>query len=284
VKSELGLLYSVIPQKNNGPDPSSMFPELKPYLTALILPPMSLIALILLGSWFMSSKKHRNKSRSLVVLSALVLALASTSQVAVWLNDHLLPQSPFLDANAIRHFQPGAIVILGGGVEAPSADGLSQLNPTTLDRLRYGVELHRKTALPMLFSGGSGWGAKEDQSTQSEAQVTKRVAKEVFAVEVKWLEGQSRDTEENAIQSFRILNQEGIRKILLVTNAWHMARSLEQFKAAGFDVMPAPMGPISINSEASLGWIPSAEGLKNTSTVLREALAIQVIHFKNLLK
>jgi uncharacterized SAM-binding protein YcdF (DUF218 family) len=121
-------------------------------------------------------------------------------------------------------------------------------------------------------------GAKSD--VESEAMVTQRVAKEVFGVEVKWLEGQSRDTQENAFNSHEILKEQGIEKIVLVTHSWHMPRSLEQFRAVGFDVLPAPMGPISSNNDSSLSWIPSVEGLRKTTIVLREALAIKVMQIK----
>jgi uncharacterized SAM-binding protein YcdF (DUF218 family) len=256
-----------------------MFPELKPYLTALIMPPMSFLILIFFGALFLSTKRNHKRGKTLVIVSTLVLALLSSSPVAVWLNKQLLSNSPELDLLEVKTFKAGAIVILGGGLEAPSEKGQTQLNPTTLDRLAYGVYLHRQTALPMLFSGGLGWGSKENM--ESEAKVSQRVAKEVFGVELKWPEDQSRDTQDNAINSFKMLNQEGITKIILVTNAWHMPRSLAQFKAAGFEVLPAPMGPIAINSESSLSWIPSAEGLRKTSMVLREALAIQVMHLKS---
>jgi uncharacterized SAM-binding protein YcdF (DUF218 family) len=259
-----------------------MLTELKPYLTALIMPPMSLIALILLGSWLNTSKKYKAKGKGLVVLSTLLLAALSSNPVALWLNDQLLPSSTLLDMKTVNSFQAGAIVILGGGVEAPSTNGEAQLQTTTLDRLRYGVYLHRKTALPMLFSGGLGFGAKSD--FESEAMVTQRVAKEVFGVEVKWLEGQSRDTQENASNSYQLLKEQGITKIILVTHSWHMPRSLEQFKNVGFDVLPAPMGPLGSNNESTLSWIPSADGLRKTTVVLREALAIKVMQIKIYLK
>jgi uncharacterized SAM-binding protein YcdF (DUF218 family) len=255
-----------------------MLAQFKPYLTSLIMPPTSLMVLILLGLVLLYSKKHASKGRKLIAGSTLLLALLSTNHVAVWLNDHLLPSTPALQMSALQQMKPGAIVILGGGVDAASLYGPSQLQTTTLDRLRYGVLLHKKTSIPMLFTGGQGWGV--DERLESEASVCQRVAEEVFGVHMRWLESQSRDTQENALNTFQILRAEGISKIVLVTNAWHMPRSLLQFKAAGFEVLPAPMGPIINSSDTNLSWIPSADGLKKSSTVLREALALVILRLK----
>ncbi len=255
-----------------------MLAQFKPYLTSLIMPPTSLMVLILLGFLLLYSKKQAAKGRKLIAGSTLLLALLSTNHVAVWLNDHVLPSSPALEMKELERFKPGAIVILGGGVDASTPYGPSQLQTTTLDRLRYGVLLHKKTSIPLLFTGGQGWGVNE--RVESEAVVCQRVAQEVFGVHLRWLESQSRDTQENAVNTFQILRAEGITKIVLVTNAWHMPRSLLQFKAAGFEVLPAPMGPIINSSDSSLSWIPSADALKKSSTVLREALALVVLHLK----
>lgn len=259
-----------------------MLSQLKPYLTALIMPPMSLILMILMGLLLGFSKKHVKKAKALTTFGVLALALLSSTPISVWLSEHLLPPTQELQWRELQRFNPGAIVILGGGIEPPTQTQEAQLNSTTLDRLRYAVYLHRQTSLPMLFSGGQGWGAISE--SPSEAAVCQRVAKEVFGVELKWLESQSRDTEDNAINSYQMLHQEGIHKIVLVSSAWHMPRSIAQFKAAGFEVLPAPMGPIALNSNTSLAWIPSAEGLKKSSTVLREALGLQVMRLKTWMK
>jgi uncharacterized SAM-binding protein YcdF (DUF218 family) len=57
-------------------------------------------------------------------------------------------------------------------------------------------------------------------------------------------DGDSRDTRENALRSFALLSPQGITRIALVTHDWHMQRSKMLFEAAGFQVLPAPMGYI----------------------------------------
>jgi len=255
-----------------------MLAQFKPYLTALIMPPASLLLLLVLGWLMLHSKKRMVWGKRLIALAALSLALLSCNKVAVWLNEQLLPIYPMTNVNDALNFKAGAIVLLGGGVETGLPDGVEQLQTATLDRLRYGVYLHRKTAIPLLFTGGKGWGASNH--FESEADVTFRVAKEVFGVDVKWLEGESRDTQENAENTFKILHAEGISKIILVTHSWHMPRSVKQFEAAGFEVLPAPMGQMTLSSAELLQWIPSAQGLKNSQTVLREKLGLLILSLK----
>jgi hypothetical protein len=255
-----------------------MLAQFKPYLTALIMPPASLLMLVALGWFMLHSKKYQAWGKRLIALGVLSLVLLSSNKVAFWLNETLLPAYPMTSANEVLKFNAGAIVVLGGGVETDLPDGVPQLQTPSLDRLRYGVYLHRKTGVPLLFTGGKGWGASNN--FESEADVTLRVAKEVFGVDVKWLESQSRDTQENAENTFKILHSEGISKITLVTHSWHMPRGVQQFETAGFEVLPAPMGQMSTSNAEALQWIPSTQGLKNSQTVLREKLALLVMSLK----
>lgn len=46
-------------------------------------------------------------------------------------------------------------------------DGVQQLTPSALDRLRHGIELSRQTGIPMLITGGKGWGAVAESETEA---------------------------------------------------------------------------------------------------------------------
>ncbi len=56
------------------------------------------------------------------------------------------------------------------------------------------------------------------------------VLKEELGIEVRWLEEQSSTTQENALQSAKIFNQEGIKTIYLITHFWRMPRAKVQFQ------------------------------------------------------
>ena len=248
-----------------------MLPELKPYLTALILPPLSPLLLIGLGWWGM--RRRRAWASAAMGIGWLSLYLLSCSAVGAWLSRHLLPEHPMVSAAVLQSNQVQALVVLGSGVEVDLPDGFPQLSKHSLDRLRQGVQWARASQLPLMFAGGVGWGGRTDAA--SEGEVAQRVAQDAFGWPLRWAESESRDTQENAQNSFRILSAEGITRIGLVTDSWHMARSLRQFERAGFTVTPIPMGHPE-GGNALLSWLPDAGALNTSRQVIRERLALWV--------
>ena len=116
-----------------------MLPEIKPYLTALALPPLSPLLLIAVAWWGL--KRHRAWAHAAIALGLASLWLLSCSAVSVWLSRHLLPQHPMVSAQDFNTQQVQALVVLGGGVEVDLPDGVAQLGRHSLDRLRQGVGL-----------------------------------------------------------------------------------------------------------------------------------------------
>ena len=101
------------------------------------------------------------------------------------------------NAQQIRAAQVQAIVVMGAGVDMDFPDGVAQLQRGGLDRLRKGVQLSRATGIPILYTGGRGWGSKD--GAPSEAAVAARVAEDAFGLSLQWQESDSRDTRENAL-------------------------------------------------------------------------------------
>jgi uncharacterized SAM-binding protein YcdF (DUF218 family) len=125
----------------------------------------------------------------------------------------------------------------------------------------------------MLFAGGKGWGASAEQAS-SEAEVAAATLRRDTGMQIEWLDTTSRDTRENAQQAYEILAPLDKKRILLVTNAWHMARSVKQFERAGFTVIPAPMGFIQPPQTPLFDYLPSAGGLGATQLILKEWLGL----------
>jgi uncharacterized SAM-binding protein YcdF (DUF218 family) len=231
-----------------------MLGEIKPYLTALAMPPTSLLLGVLAGVIW--SAWRPRLGRALALCSAALLWLLSTPAFSVWLSHQMLQQ--YVPANRTLLVKQGvqAVVVLGGGVESDLPDGVQQLKRGGLDRLRHGVELARPSGLPLMVAGGRGWGAARE--AQSEAEVSIRVAKEVFGLALHWTEANSRDTQENARNTKELLEREGIMHIALVTHSWHMPRSVRAFEKAGFKVTPAPMGYPVLSAAPTLNLLPSS--------------------------
>ena len=250
---------------------------LKPLLTALILPPLAPLLLALVG-WLMAAKKKRG-GLALVLFALALFWLLSCHGAAVWLSRSVLPQFSPLTPSQVSQLKTDkvqAIVVLGGGVLPLAAEyGQAQPRAETAARLRYGIWLARQSGLPVAFTGGLGWAAHESQ-TESEAEVAGRVAQQDYVVRLRWLESDSRDTAENARLLAPTLQRDGVQRIALVTNAWHMPRAVAEFEKTGLIVLPAPMGFVLPQENQLLEWLPSAQGLLSSRQVLREWLGLAV--------
>lgn len=247
--------------------------EFKPILTALAMPPGSLLllatsGLLLWGRW-------RSYGRLVIAVSVLGLWVLSCNAVAVGLARGLLPQFPPVHAEQLATNKVQAIVVLGGGVELTNPEyGSPQLESYSLKRLRYGMTLVQQTGLPLAFSGGVGWSAT-GAAALSEAEVAQKTLAE-WGLKLRWVEKQSRDTAENARMTFALMVPDKVTDVAIVTNAWHMPRAVKAFEAAGFHVTAAPMGYITAHDRGLMEWLPTAQGLMSSYNVLREWLALRM--------
>jgi uncharacterized SAM-binding protein YcdF (DUF218 family) len=246
--------------------------ELKPILTALALPPAAPLLLGLAGVLLVLARRVRTGG-AIVLLALAGLWLASCHAVATRLADALLPVPAPISAEQLRSVQ--AIVVVGGGVLAFAPEyGAAQPNAYTLGRLRYGARLARESGKPLGFAGGVGWSAA-GTTMAPEARVASAALAE-FGASLRWSDSRSRDTAENAAEMRRLLQPDGVRRIALVSDTWHLPRAELEFRRAGFEVVPAPTGFPAAQTRPLLGWLPSSEGLTLTRQVLRERLGLMV--------
>ncbi len=238
----------------------------KPLLTTLLLPPAGPLLLVFLG--LLLAKFKRRWAWGLVFTGTLIMWLASCSATAYGLNRLLLTTYPAVSTSQLQDSQ--AIVVLGGGVDLHSPEyGEPILGETAHARLLYGAHLARQSQLPLVYSGGIGWGAPSDQNA-TEAAVAASALQRELGMAFTWVDDQSRDTRENAQRSFEHLSKQGITRILLVTNDWHMQRSVRNFEQAGFVVQPAPMGYTQPPQRFDTDFLPSGGGMRDTRRVLHE--------------
>jgi len=246
----------------------------KPVLTALLLPPVPLIVLMLIGARVILPR--RGLGWLIVLISAALMWLSACTGVAHLLGRFALHVPPPLSADRIKELKtqakgPIAIMVLGGGTEPFAPEyGVGSLTHYSLERLRYGLWLSRETGLSTGFSGGVGWAQTE---STPEARIASQIAAKEFGQPLKWIEEESRDTRENAGRSVALLRRAGIKHILLVTNGWHMPRALAAFERAAAGEMrieAAPMGLAQNTMRPALEWIPSTSGFGDVRAMLRE--------------
>lgn len=165
-----------------------------------------------------------------------------------------------------------AIVVLGAGRERgdPAWGNVDQPTGVALERMRYAAQLAKASGLPLLTSGGLHYG-----TPPSEAKLMADSLQRDFGVSVRWQEAQSRTTWENAGMSAEVLLPQGIKRVVVVTQAWHMQRSVWSFERAGFEVVGAPVGFLgNDNARAFGGWMPESKAMWQSGQLLNEAVGL----------
>ncbi|HBO39121.1 MAG TPA: hypothetical protein DD638_10710 [Pasteurellaceae bacterium] len=239
--------------------------ELIKLITAIILPPFNLLILWVL-SLILARFGYKKLSYSLAFIGVLLLYVISIPYTTQKLSDSLTQE----DNLTLEDYKTAqAIVVLGGGLrDSKELFGELAVPQIPLERMRYTAYLHKQTQLPILVSGSSPNG-------NSEAKVMAQEFNEFFDTPVHWLEEKATTTKENALLSAHILEKEQIKRIILVTNQWHMHRAKLLFEKQGFEVLPASVGPGTTPQNYDLNmmhFIPQAGPISANMQLLKEWL------------
>jgi uncharacterized SAM-binding protein YcdF (DUF218 family) len=236
-------------------------------LSELLLPPLNvlLLALCALALW----RRRRALARGLAIAALALLWLSSTPAVGALLL-RALQTSPALPA-AGPWPTAQAIVVLSAEMErsAPEYAGAQRPGPLTMDRLRYAAFLHRQTGLPLLVSGGQLESYADPHAATMRAHL-----EHDLGIPVRWSEERSRDTFENAQFSAATLLRDGVRRVLLVTHAWHMPRARAAFERFGLEVVPAPTGFRGAALAGIRDLVPRWTALRDCALALHELIGI----------
>ena len=235
-------------------------------ISYLLLPPGLMFVGMLIG--LLLRRRWPRIALTFILTSIILLVLCSLPIVMDPLF-HYAEDLPTLTPTQQITPPAQAIVILGGGKikNAPEYHSDTLSNPST-NRVRYASHLQKLTHLPILATGGSVY-----DDSESEASIIKRVIETEFGGKVQWTETRSRTTQENAIYTYAMLQQENITHIILVTHALHMRRSQSIFEKAGFVVTPAPMGfHVPAAEPRYMGILPHAEYLVYSRELAHEWL------------
>ena len=170
-----------------------------------------------------------------------------------------------------------AIVVLGGGSYGgvPDFDGTGQVAAGAANRHLMGLRLHRALHVPIIFSGGLVF---EENGVEADAAV--RLFKACGVADKDLIpEPKSRNTAENAKYTKEICRTKGFGKIVLVTSAYHMPRSVALFRREGVDVIPCPCDYMT-NQQLTLdafAFTPGHGSLSTTAIAIKEYLGLLAV-------
>ncbi|MBX9652397.1 YdcF family protein [bacterium] len=164
-----------------------------------------------------------------------------------------------------------AIVALGGTVYPIKYPRVEAEEISGSRMLRVSRLYHAGKAPVIVCSGGTLY--KSSLGTErSEAEDIRDVLMSHQVPEsALLLEKSSWNTNENAKATAKILREKGIKKIILVTSAFHMPRAVALFEREGFEVIAAPSDARAAGLGINLGiFLPSSEALRRTTLAINE--------------
>ena len=235
------------------------------------LPSNDILVLGLIGLALMYTRFAR-AGRWLIIASIVLFATFGLLPFGKVLIEPLENRFPPWDA---ARGAPDGIVVLGGAIdpEFAAARGAPDLNEAA-ERITVVAELARKyPSARILYSGGNG---RLVFRNGTEAQFAGALI-ETFGVPQGRLilEGQSRNTAENAIFSLRLAMPKPAERWLLVTSAYHMPRAMGVFRKVGFAVEAYPVDYRTKGAaDLLIPFDDVASGLRRTDTATREWIGL----------
>lgn len=244
-------------------------------LLSLLIYPLSLSLLLGIAALLFAIMQWPRRSFYTLLLSVGWLYLCSTTLFANYLTGTLergfVPRAMSVIGNA------DAIVLLGGGLRGDTHMGtLPDLNQRA-DRLVHAVALYKAGKAPVIvLTGGGVDGARTEAEQMKDLLAVMGVPNEHLLLEVE-----SRNTHDNAVFSAQLLKANDMDRILLVTSAYHMRRSLALFEAQGLDVVPAPTDYQQLVTPQVLPpWLPAVSNLYQTTDALHEIVGYWVYRWQ----
>ena len=169
---------------------------------------------------------------------------------------------------------PKFVVVLGGGYERAIGYPItSRLSRGTTLRVAEAVRIHQ--LLPgskLVFTGGDQVAGEDKRSTVADGMAEFARMMGVSNANIL-LERDSRDTAEHPVKILPLIGEE--RRVVVVTSAMHMTRSMAFFEKQGFAPIAAPADVTPSGSGLTLSdFIPGAGSYLRVDAAVHEYLGL----------
>lgn len=239
-------------------------------------------ATVLLGIALLLGWKRSRWTPYPLLLALLAILLSSNA----WVSHYLMRSLEQQIVPPLNLPQADAIVVLGGATKSPVAPRpMVDLNEHG-DRLLYALKLYQEQKAPLIIVAGGriSWSGNTRSEAEDMANILELIGIPPSAI---LQESKSLNTYQNAVNVQKILKNQGIDKIILVTSAFHLPRSLLIFQKLGISVIPAPTDFFVTVDEAPpslegiiLGILPDAHRLSLTTLALKEYVGMIVYRLR----
>lgn len=254
-------------------------------LLPLFIYPLGFACLMLIVALVVMWKRPQWAATA-IALALIALLLGSNGWVANRLVQSLewqhVPQGDLPNADAI--------VVLGGAIrpQVPPRPWIDVMEAG--DRAIYGAQLYLQGKAPVVILSGGRIDWRGGGSASESADMAQLVEALGVPASAILQDPTSLNTRENAVNVQEILQERGLQKILLVTSAIHMPRSLRIFQKLQINAIPAPTDFLITEQELAeiqntpqaflLNLLPDVERLQQTSRVLKEYIGIMVYQLR----
>jgi uncharacterized SAM-binding protein YcdF (DUF218 family) len=240
---------------------------LKKFVSSFLMPVPIGLFLFALGVYFLFRNKFA-KAKFVLFLTLSWFALLSFQPISNAIlkpleDSHKSLLNPPLDVKYI--------LVLGNGHKSNENLSItSQLNTTANNRLNEGIKLYRmikkqNDELKLIVSGYGGFDKNSHAYMQSKlAQSLGVDFRDIIKLD------SPKDTRQEALEVKKLINK---NKLILVTSASHMKRSMLLFKKQGLDVIAAPTNHLVKESKGFSSYF-SASNLYKVKIAFHEYLGL----------
>jgi uncharacterized SAM-binding protein YcdF (DUF218 family) len=253
-------------------------------LLPLFFYPLGLSCVVLVVALLTIWKRPR--TAAFCIAFSLILLLVTSN---AWVSRYLVRSLEWQNIPSTQLATAEAIVVLGGATRSAVPPRPAVDLQESGDRVIYAAQLYRQKKAPfIILSGGRiEWFGKGTPESQDMATILTSIG---IPAEALIQEPDSLNTYENAVNVKKILESRKIKKILLVTSAIHMPRSLLIFQKQNIDVIPAPTDFLVSSGEleeltstpksAILNLIPDTNNIDKFTSALKEYIGIVVYRLR----
>ncbi len=201
--------------------------------------PGNMLVLLLLAGGFLVTAKGKtwqNLGRKMCFDIAFLLFFVAIFPVGDWILTPLENRFP-----PVKPDHVDGIILLGGDEKPYLSEmrGQPVVHSSAQRYIEFAALAREYPQAKLVFTGGSSLLAPE--AKLKEAEIARQSLASIgVPVQRMVFEDQARNTYENAVKTAALVHPVPEQSWLLVTSAWHMARSMACFRKAGWNIYPAP--------------------------------------------